>query len=135
MVSDQIKKLRIDNKLTQAEFGKKLGVSRTSVNAWEMGVSVPSLPIFIELSKLFKVSVDYMLELDNDLKISIGHLNKRERQMILDMLKQFDKFHKTRDFVRKYESEMEKLSFDAELLTLFLEDDEKTEEENDELFN
>jgi len=132
MISDQIKRLRVANKMTQAEFGKKLGVSRTSVNAWEMGVSVPSLSIFVELSKLFKVSVDYMLELDTDLKISIGHLNKREQQMIFDMIKQFDKFHKAREFVRKHEPEIERLSLYSELLAPFLEDDEEVSEETDD---
>jgi len=131
MICDRIKKIRTESKLTQTEFGKKLGVSRTSVNAWEMGISVPSLQIFIEMSRLFKVSVDYMLELDSDLKVSIGHLDKSERQIILDMIKRFDKFHKARDFVRQHEAEIGQLSIDTELLMPFLEDEDETEEKND----
>ena len=104
MVCDRIKKIRTENKMTQIEFGKKLGVSRTSVNAWEMGISVPSLQILVEISKLFKVSVDYMLELDNDIKISIGHLKRDERQIILNLIKKFEKNQETIEYLRTYEN-------------------------------
>jgi len=121
MICDKIKQLRVENKITQSELGKKLGVSRTSVNAWEMGVSIPSLQVFIELARLFKVSVDYMLELDSDMKISIGHLSKSEKQLILDMIKHFDRFHEARKFIRAQENKTGQMTFDDEWIRLFLE--------------
>ena len=47
--------------MTQTELAKKLGITRSSVNAWEMGISVPSTQYIIELSLLYKVSTDYLL--------------------------------------------------------------------------
>ena len=102
MISDQIKKLRTENKMTQPELGKKLGVTRSSVNAWEMGISIPSLQMLVEMSKLFRVSVDYLLELDSDINISVGHLDPEEVQIILSMIKSFEKSHKTRDLLKEH---------------------------------
>ena len=56
MISDTIKELREKNDYTQTALAKKLGLSRSAINAWEMGVSVPSTSYLMELAKLFNVS-------------------------------------------------------------------------------
>ena len=56
MISDKIKELRKKQNLTQADIAKKLGITRSSVNAWEMGFSVPSPKYIVELAALFNVS-------------------------------------------------------------------------------
>ena len=48
MISDKIKILREQKGLTQAALAKKLGITRSSVNAWEMGISVPSTQYVVE---------------------------------------------------------------------------------------
>ena len=55
MISDTIKELREKNDYTQTALAKKLGLSRSAINAWEMGVSVPSTSYLMELAKLFNV--------------------------------------------------------------------------------
>ena len=40
-----IKKLRIDNNLTQAEFADKLGVTYQAVSKWENGKNVPDIAL------------------------------------------------------------------------------------------
>ena len=42
MIADRIRSLREQNKKTQTEIAKQLGITRSSVNAWEMGISIPS---------------------------------------------------------------------------------------------
>ena len=42
MIYERIKKLREKQGYTQTELAKMLGVTRSCVNAWEMGISVPS---------------------------------------------------------------------------------------------
>lgn len=61
MVADKIKLLREKNNLTQSALAKKLNVTRSSVNAWEMGISVPSTALLVDIAKLFHVSTDYLL--------------------------------------------------------------------------
>lgn len=53
MLSRKIKKLRIENKLSQEEFAAKLEVSRQSVYNWESGKAVPDYNKILLLCKLF----------------------------------------------------------------------------------
>ena len=64
MIADRIKELREQNRFTQVSLAKKLGLSRSAINAWEMGVSIPSTQYLVELARLFKVSTDYLLGID-----------------------------------------------------------------------
>ena len=61
MIAEKVKCLREKSSLTQSALAKKLNVTRSSVNAWEMGISVPSTTLLVELAKLFHVSTDYLL--------------------------------------------------------------------------
>ena len=43
ITSKRINELRIRCGMSQTELAQKLNVTRSSVNAWEMGISVPSV--------------------------------------------------------------------------------------------
>lgn len=90
MIGDRIKETREKNNLTQSALAKKFGISRSAVNAWELGVSVPSAQYLIELSKLFKVSTDYLLGIDKAETIDISSLNSVEKGIIYSLLKYFE---------------------------------------------
>ena len=77
MVADRIKALREQKGLTQTELSKLLGITRSSVNAWEMGISVPSTQYIVELAYIFKVSADYLLSVDNSATISVTRLTEK----------------------------------------------------------
>ena len=42
MICDKIRELRERAGLSQAALAKKIGVTRSAVNAWEMGLSIPT---------------------------------------------------------------------------------------------
>ena len=54
ILDQRIKELRERSGLTQTELAKKMGVTRSSVNGWEMGVSIPSIMKLVELAMLHK---------------------------------------------------------------------------------
>ena len=58
---DRISMLRKELNLTQEEFAKKIGFSRTAVSAWEIGRNEPSNNDTIKLADFFNVSTDYLL--------------------------------------------------------------------------
>ena len=93
MVADRIKELRLSNDMTQSDLAKKLNITRSSVNAWEMGISVPSTTYIIELSQLFKVSTDYLLGLPNNVTIDVSTLSEREIQLIYRLVRYFQEIH------------------------------------------
>ena len=61
MIDERIKELREGIGLTQSELSRRLGITRASVNAWEMGISVPSTQYLVLLSEIFGVTTDYLL--------------------------------------------------------------------------
>ncbi len=63
LIANRIRELRLENKLSQAQFGEKLSVSQDNVSLWENGKSVPTVEHIIEISKIFNVSADYILGL------------------------------------------------------------------------
>ena len=86
MVAEKIKELRISQKLTQSEVAKKLGITRASVNAWEMGISVPSTQYIVELALLFKVSSDYLLNIPHSATISVDGLSEKEVSAVKNVI-------------------------------------------------
>ena len=70
-LSDKIVRLRKSNGMSQEEFADKLGVSRQAISRWEMGTAMPDATNILQLSRLFQVTTDYLLndeyQSDNDL--------------------------------------------------------------------
>ena len=105
MIGERIKEVREKNGLTQALLAKKLGISRSAVNAWEMGISVPSAQYLIELSRLFKISTDYILEIECQEKLDITFLDDDEKAIIYSMLNYFKKCRNTVAISEKWEQD------------------------------
>lgn len=82
MIADRIKSLREKQNKTQSELAKQLGITRSSVNAWEMGISVPSTQYVVELAHIFKVSTDYLLGVDTTSSISVAGLTEKDVEII-----------------------------------------------------
>lgn len=82
MVADRIKALREQRGMTQSELAKQLGITRSSVNAWELGISVPSTQYVVELADIFKVSTDYLLCVDISASVSVAGLTEKDVQLI-----------------------------------------------------
>ena len=85
-ISERIKELREKQNLTQSGLAKKLNITRSAVNAWEMGISVPNVEKLVELSSLFTVSVDYLLGINNSFNINISNLSEEEKKLVLNLV-------------------------------------------------
>ena len=86
MIADKIKALREGRGMTQAELARRLGVTRSGVNAWEMGVTVPSTQYVVELALLFGVSTDYLLDLPSTKTIPVDGLTEAEIAALLSLI-------------------------------------------------
>lgn len=89
-IGERLRDLRKNNKFTQEDLADELGITRSAVNGWEMGLSLPSTQYLIKLSILFKVSVDYLLGLNNSETINISNLKQSDKEIIYDLLKRFN---------------------------------------------
>lgn len=63
-LSEKIFTLRKEKGMSQEELAEKLNVSRQAVSRWEGGSALPDATNVLQLSKLFEVSADYLLNDD-----------------------------------------------------------------------
>ena len=82
MVADRIRVLREQKGFTQTDLAKQLGITRSSVNAWEQGISVPSTQYIVELAQIFKVSTDYLLCVGNTATVSVAGLTQKDIELV-----------------------------------------------------
>lgn len=65
-IGKKITVLRKNNKLSQEDLAEKLGVTRQTISKWELGQTYPSINQAKELSKIFNISLDELV--NNDIK-------------------------------------------------------------------
>lgn len=94
MISETIRSLRESAGFSQAQLAKKLDVTRSSVNAWEMGLSTPTIQYVVAMSKLFHVSSDYLLGIESNLSIHIDEYSFEEKEVIYSLIRYFDSHRK-----------------------------------------
>ncbi len=56
-----IKKIRMDNNLTQEQFANLFGVTYQAVSKWENGKNVPDIAILKEISSKYNISLENLL--------------------------------------------------------------------------
>lgn len=60
-LTQQIKKLRIGQNLSQDDLAEKLYISRQAVSKWENGEATPDIDKLVQLAEIFGVSLDYLV--------------------------------------------------------------------------
>lgn len=66
MFSRNLKKYRKKRRYTQHELANLLFVSRTTVSAWENGVTEPDLSALIALKSILNITYEQLLEENED---------------------------------------------------------------------
>ena len=78
MTAERIKALREARGWTQAELARRMNMTRNGINSWEQGLSMPSPPSLVALAKLFSVSTDYLLGVENHSTVNVTGLNEED---------------------------------------------------------
>lgn len=65
LFAKRISKIRKEHGFTQIELADKLGVTSQAVSKWECGTTLPEIDLLLELSHLYHVSINSLLEGDN----------------------------------------------------------------------
>lgn len=67
MLGNKIKQLRLDKKLTQAELGKIIGISASTIGMYEQNRRDPDTTTLSKIAEFFNVSADYLLDIAPDM--------------------------------------------------------------------
>ena len=71
-LGSRIKELRTEKRMTQAELGRVIGVTKVSISGYENNTRQPDNSILLKLAGYFNVSTDYLLGKSND-KLSLSN--------------------------------------------------------------
>lgn len=93
-IADRLVKLRKKNGLSQEELADKLGLSRQAVSKWERAEASPDTDNLICLAKLYNVSLDDLLNTDEDIDTIVKEQVKEPEQ---ELVKDKDKILITDD--------------------------------------
>ena len=92
IISRYLQFLRKSHNYTQEDLEKKLEISRQAVSKWETGTTIPDLDVLLEISKLYNVTINDILEpnIEPQRITDFEQVSTIPEKELRDMLKQFD---------------------------------------------
>ena len=81
-LSDNIRKLREENGMTQQQMAEQLYVSRQTVCRWENGSRTPDLDMAERIAEIFHVSVDELISAEEKQGISFENISLHTEKFI-----------------------------------------------------
>lgn len=73
-----LKKLRLQENLTQQELANRLGVTKSVVSYYELQERYPSPEILTKLASVFHVTTDYLLGLEQTEAVDLAGLDEED---------------------------------------------------------
>lgn len=84
--SEKLKALREARGLTQLQVANRVGISKAMISAYETASKAPSIEVLIRLSRLFGVSVDYLVCVDTPKTIDVSDLDEESVALIASLV-------------------------------------------------
>ena len=78
----KLKELRAESGLTQKQLADQLGVSKSVVSFYERQERVPSPDVLRKLASIFRVSSDFLLDLDRVKRLDLSGLTDDYIQLV-----------------------------------------------------
>lgn len=87
-MGERLKELRTQHGLSQEQVGKRLGLSKGAIGAYENNTNMPPADVLAHLAVMYNTSSDYILGLNNDdtIKLSLQNLDKNKRKIIKQII-------------------------------------------------
>lgn len=89
---DRLRDLREKMSLSQRDVAKRLDVSPSLISGYETGERTPSVEVLLQLSYLYKCSVDYLLGKSKEnavLSIPVDGMTRNQVQILTDLINEF----------------------------------------------
>lgn len=81
-----LKTLRLRENMTQAQLAQKLGLTKSFISAYETGLRLPSYDILIHIARIYNVSTDYLLGIEQKQEIDLSGLSREEIDALLNLI-------------------------------------------------
>ena len=91
LIGNKIKELRNKYKFTQTELAEKVGVTKSTIAAYENDSRQPSYEVLIKMAEAFKVSIDSLLLNRSEQMIDVSGLNPEQINILENLITYFRK--------------------------------------------
>ena len=81
-----LKTFRLRKNMTQAQLAQKFGLTKSVISAYETGLRLPSYDIHIHIARIYNVSTDYLLGIEQKQKIDLSGLSQEEINALLNLI-------------------------------------------------
>lgn len=88
-MGQRIARCRRDQNLSQEALGDQMGVSRQAISKWEADAAVPEIDKLIALSRLFGVSVGWLLGVEENSPRQEEELTDTQLKMVEEIVKRY----------------------------------------------
>ena len=102
LLGRKIKDLRNKYRLTQSELALQIGVTKSTVAAYENDSRTPSYEVLIKLANVFKVRIDSLIMDRSETIIDVNGLTPDQLQIIESLIVQFQNANKMEELINKY---------------------------------
>ena len=86
-IGDKIIALRTEKKMSQSELAELLNVSRQTVSKWECNICEPGIERIKQMTTIFNVTADYLLDINTDNKILNNDYEKIKKKSMTKQMK------------------------------------------------
>lgn len=77
-MQENLKKLRESLGMTQSEFGKSVGIAKTTYNNYETGIREPKSDFWISVAERYGVTIDYLMGYSQNPHLTLEEDNKKD---------------------------------------------------------
>lgn len=110
LIGKKIKELRNKNKYTQKELAEKVGVTKSTIAAYENDSRLPSYDVLIKMADVFRISLDSLLLNRSENTIDITGLNPDQINILKDLIYYFKKSESTDAVSSNHQEELTMLT-------------------------
>lgn len=61
MIAERLVEAREKTGLSQSEVARRIGATQAAISYFEQGLKIPSVPVLLNLARLYNVSMDYLV--------------------------------------------------------------------------
>ncbi len=87
---EKLRELRVQHNMSQKELAEKLGIVSGTVSAYEQDKKRPSLEVLVKICRIFSISSDYLLGLNDNMNLMKASLTDYQMGIIRQLIRELE---------------------------------------------
>ena len=108
VIGERIKELRKNSRYTQTELANLLGITKSTVAAYENDSRLPSYDVLVRMARVFKISIDSLLLNRYDSIVDVSGLTVEQIEMIEKLVVSFREHNQMRIYIEKNDNDRDR---------------------------